>query len=83
MATVLFSFYVGNFASYDNTYGALGGIIILLLWFYLTAVILLLGGELNAAIEREFGQGRVATAEEPADAAAGEPLAQRATDSDG
>jgi membrane protein len=55
VATYLFSLYVDNFASYDDTYGTLGGIIVLLLWFYLTFVILLLGAQLNAALQREFG----------------------------
>jgi membrane protein len=56
-ATVGFSYYVGNFGSYDDTYGAIGGVIVLLVWFYITALILLLGGELNAVLEREFGSG--------------------------
>jgi membrane protein len=55
VATYLFSLYVDNFGSYDDTYGTLGGIIVLLLWFYLTFVILLLGAQLNAALQREFG----------------------------
>ena len=54
LATVLFSFYVENFGSYDDTYGTLGGIVVLLLWLYLTFVILLLGAQLNAAFQREF-----------------------------
>ena len=54
IATVLFSIYVENFGSYGDTYGTLGGVIVLLLWLYLTFVILLLGAQLNAAFQREF-----------------------------
>ena len=53
ITSVLFSFYVGNFGKYDNTYGSVGAIIILLLWFYLTAFVILLGAELNAAMEHQ------------------------------
>lgn len=50
--TYLFGLYVAHFASYNSTYGTLGGVTILLVWFYLTAFILLLGGELNAVLEQ-------------------------------
>ncbi len=52
IATFGFSIYVQHFGSYADTYGALAGVIILLLWFYLSSIILLLGGELNAVLER-------------------------------
>ncbi|SFJ39659.1 MULTISPECIES: YihY/virulence factor BrkB family protein [unclassified Bacillus (in: firmicutes)] len=45
-----FAYYVDNFGNYSNTYGSLGGIIILILWFYLTAWVILLGGEVNAIL---------------------------------
>jgi len=41
---------VDKFANYANTYGGLGGIIILMLWFYLTAWVILLGGEINGLL---------------------------------
>ncbi|MGM9988448.1 MAG: YihY/virulence factor BrkB family protein [Bacillaceae bacterium] len=47
-ASYIFAYYVENFGNYTSTYGSLGGIIILLIWFYLTAIIILIGGELNA-----------------------------------
>lgn len=49
--SVIFSFYVNNFASYTRIYGSIGGIIILLLWLYISSLVVLLGGEVNAALE--------------------------------
>ena len=48
VTSLAFSYYVGNFASYTSMYGSLGGIIILMAWFYLSGMIIVLGGELNA-----------------------------------
>src|SRR6185312_5950118 len=48
-----FTLYVSKVGSYDKTYGSLGAVIILLLWFYLSAYVTLIGAELNAEIERQ------------------------------
>jgi membrane protein len=50
VASYLFAFYVDHFGNYSNTYGSLGAIIILILWFYLTGWVILLGGEINALL---------------------------------
>lgn len=50
VASVGFAYYVNNFGNYSATYGSIGVIIILMLWFYLTGIILMIGGELNATL---------------------------------
>ena len=45
-----FSYYVGNYGNYSNTYGSIGAIIVLMMWLYFSAIILMLGGQLNAVM---------------------------------
>ncbi|MEC3796056.1 ribonuclease [Bacillus velezensis] len=52
IVSMLFSFYVGTFANYSATYGSIGGIIVLMIWFYLTGTLLILGGEINALLHK-------------------------------
>ncbi|HBI05335.1 MAG TPA: hypothetical protein DDY49_15060 [Paenibacillaceae bacterium] len=47
-----FSYYITNFKNYSLTYGSLGGVIILMVWFYLSGMIVIVGGQLNAQLER-------------------------------
>ncbi|WP_409331270.1 YihY/virulence factor BrkB family protein [Trujillonella humicola] len=48
-----FSFYVDNFGSYNETYGAIAGVIVLMLWLYLTCYLVLLGAEINSEAEHQ------------------------------
>jgi membrane protein len=53
LGSILFSFYAANFGEYNETYGALAAVIILLLWLYLSAYVILLGAEFNAETEHQ------------------------------
>jgi membrane protein len=53
LGSVLFALYVQNFGSYGKTYGTLGGVIVLLLWFYLSSFFVVLGAQINAEMERQ------------------------------
>lgn len=52
VATLAFRLYIANFSSYSATYGLLGGVIVLLLWLYVTSLVILLGGEVSSEMER-------------------------------
>ncbi len=60
VASAAFAFYVANFGSYDKTYGTLGGLIALLVWFWISNLAILFGHQLNAERERsaEIEEGR-------------------------
>lgn len=53
VGSALFSLYVGKFASYNKTYGSLGAVVVLLMWFWVSAFAILLGAELNAEMEHQ------------------------------
>jgi membrane protein len=53
-----FKFYVANFGAYNATYGAIGGIVVMLLWFYVSGLAILVGAELNGVLEHARDTGR-------------------------
>jgi membrane protein len=65
IGSVAFSIYVRNFGSYNETYGTLGAAIILLMWFWLSAFIVLMGAELNSELEHQTGRDTTTGAERP------------------
>jgi membrane protein len=62
IASLAFAFYVANFSHYNKTYGSLGGVIVFLVWLWISNVVVLFGAEMNAELER----GRRLEAGEPA-----------------
>jgi membrane protein len=65
LSTWGFAVYAGNFGSYNVTYGSIGGVIVLLTWFYISGFIFLMGGEMNAIIEHAAPEGKDAGARAP------------------
>jgi membrane protein len=53
LVSALFSWYLGNFANYNATYGALGAVVGLMVWLWLSAIVVLIGAELNSEIEHQ------------------------------
>ena len=65
-----FKIYVENFGNYNKAYGSIAGVIVLMLWFYLSGIVLLMGGEINAEIEKAANEQAVRQGES-------EPLQRR------
>lgn len=51
ITSTIFSYYVNNFGNYGKTYGSLGGIIVLLIWLYISSIVIIMGGEINATLK--------------------------------
>jgi membrane protein len=65
LGSIGFSWYVENFGKYNQTYGALAAVIILLLWLFLSAFVVLLGAEFDAETERQTGRDTTTGPEQP------------------
>jgi membrane protein len=65
LVSVGFAIYVDNFGSYDKTYGAIAGVIVLMLWLYLTCYLVLLGAEINAETEHQTARDTTGGDPEP------------------
>jgi membrane protein len=58
VVSLLFKLYVANFTDYEGSYGTVGGVIVVLLWFYVSGIAILMGAELNAEIEHASPYGK-------------------------
>jgi membrane protein len=61
----LFSFYVSSFGNYNKTYGSLGAVVVLMMWLYLTAYLILIGAEVNAELEHQTERDTTSGGEKP------------------
>jgi membrane protein len=68
LACWLFSLYADELGTYDRMYGSIGGVIVLLTWLYVTGLIFIVGGEINALIEHESREGKAKGARAPGEA---------------
>ena len=58
LSSFAFKFYVSRFTDFNATHGAIGGVIVVLLWFYVSSFAILIGAELNSVIEQAWRQSR-------------------------
>jgi membrane protein len=65
LGSLLFSFFVSNFGNYDETYGSVAGIVILMLWFFMTALLILIGAEINSELEHQTSKDTTVGGERP------------------
>ena len=65
IVTYLFSWFLANFANYNATYGSLGAVVGLMMWLWISTIVVLLGAELNAEIERQTARNSTVGAEKP------------------
>ena len=65
IGSAAFSLYVSNFGKYGETYGALAGVVILLLWLWLTSLIILVGAEINSETEQQTAKDTTQGPEKP------------------
>jgi membrane protein len=65
IASGLFSFYISNFGNYNEVYGSLGAVIVLMLWLYLTAFLILMGAEVDSEMEHQTARDTTAGSDRP------------------
>jgi membrane protein len=65
IGSALFAWYVRNWGSYGRIYGGLGGVVVLVLWYYLSGYVIILGAEINAEMERQTTKDTTAGAPRP------------------
>jgi membrane protein len=63
--SMAFSYYLANFANYDATYGSLGAVIGLMMWMWLSAIVVLVAAEINAEIEHQTARDSTVGREKP------------------
>jgi membrane protein len=83
LGSVVFSVYTANFARYNETYGSLGAVVVLLLWLFLTALAVIVGAEINCELERQTARDSTDGPAEPMgsrDATAADTLGATADD---
>jgi membrane protein len=65
VASALFSLYVTSFGNFNETYGSLGAVVVLMMWLYLTAFLVLMGAEVDAEMEHQTARDTTQGPEQP------------------